>query len=188
MAQESKKELLDKIEKDAHDYEYNYHGCSRSALLALQQNFNLGGGDKLIQASALLSGGMGMMGEICGSLSGSLMAIGLAMGQYGGQNLEDREGFYRSLAAGKLFYQRFLEQEGSVLCRHLQARALGRYYPMMEPYGYKGIVEKNVYIKCAQLVGRVARLAAGFILEQREKDWADAQAENVYPYVFPEHT
>lgn len=187
MTQElSRKELLDKIEKEAYDYEYNIHGCSRSTLLALQNNLNLGGGDKLALAAGPLSGGMGMMGEACGALTGSLMAIGLAMGLRGGQDPNDREGFYRSLAAGKLFYQRFLEQEGSVLCRHLQARALGRYYPIMEPFGYKGVVEKNVYIKCATLVGRVARLATEFILEQREKDWADAQAENVYPYVFPQ--
>ena len=180
MTELSRAELLDRIQKDAYDNECTIGGCSRSTLLALQRNLNLGGGDKLALASAPLSGGVGLMGEVCGTLTGSLMAIGLAMGPYGGEDLNEPVGFYRSLAAGKLFYQRFLEQEGSVLCRHLQSRILGRYYPIMEPAGYQGIIDRDVYPKCAELVGRVARLAAEFILEQQDKQWADAEAENVY--------
>jgi C_GCAxxG_C_C family probable redox protein len=183
MAQDlSKTELLAKIEKDAYDYEFNYHGCSRSALCSLQHNLDLGGDDKVIAAASPLSGGVGLMGEVCGAITGSLMAIGMAMGKWGGQDLTNAEGLYRSLGAAKIFYQKVLEQEGSVLCRHLQARALGRYIPIMEPTMYPKLVEVNVYPKCAGLVGRVARLAAEFILEQQAKEWADAEAESLYRF------
>jgi C_GCAxxG_C_C family probable redox protein len=183
MAQElSKAELLDKIEKDAYDYEYNYHGCSRSALRSLQDNLKLGGDDTLVAAASPLGGGMGLMGEGCGAVSGSLMAIGLAMGFSGGQDITEAAGLYRSVAAGKLFCQRVVQQEGSLLCRHLQARAIGRYVPLLDPSDYPRLLNLNVYPKCAALSGRIARLAAEFILEQREKDWADAEAENPYRF------
>ncbi len=114
MAQElSGTGLLDKIEKDAYDYEFNYHGCSRSALRSLQDNLNLGGDDKLIAAASPLSGGIGLMGEVCGAITGSIMAIGMAMGKRGGQDLTNAEGVYRSVAAAKIFYQSRRPRSGS---------------------------------------------------------------------------
>lgn len=35
-------ELLNKIEKEAHDYERDFHGCSRCVLKPLQDHLNLG--------------------------------------------------------------------------------------------------------------------------------------------------
>ncbi len=101
------------------------------------------------------------MGEVCGAITGSIMAIGMAMGERGGQDLTNAEGVYQSVAAAKIFYQKVLEQEGSVLCRHLQARAIGRYIPMMEPTMYPKLVEANYYIKCSGRGGKVGRLGAG---------------------------
>jgi hypothetical protein len=43
-AQRSKEESLTLIEEAAHNYEKNHHGCSRSALMALQDHLNLGNG------------------------------------------------------------------------------------------------------------------------------------------------
>ena len=44
METSSRQELLNQIEQKAHDYERDYHGCSQSALLALQEAFKLGNG------------------------------------------------------------------------------------------------------------------------------------------------
>ena len=118
------------------------------------------------------------MGEVCGAVTGSLMAIGMAMGTRGGEDMTDPDGQYRAVAAGKIFYQKVLEQEGSTLCRHLQARALGFYLPIADPSVYPRLVEAGVYPKCSAIAGRIARLGAEFILDQLEKDWADAEAEN----------
>ena len=38
----SKEELLDRIEKEALDYEMDFHGCSRCVLKPLQDNLDLG--------------------------------------------------------------------------------------------------------------------------------------------------
>ena len=47
---QSRDELLDKIEKAAHDYERDFHGCSRCVLKPLQDHFDLGN-DASLKAS-----------------------------------------------------------------------------------------------------------------------------------------
>jgi len=72
-----KKELLEKIEQAAHNYERDYHGCSRCVLRSLQEHLNLGD-DFTLQASTPLAVGIAFQGKTCGALLGGLLAIGLA--------------------------------------------------------------------------------------------------------------
>jgi len=44
---QSRTELLDKIEKAAHDYERDFHGCSRCVLKPLQDHLGLGDNSSL---------------------------------------------------------------------------------------------------------------------------------------------
>ena len=177
----SRKELLDKIEKDASAYEENWKGCSRSVMRALCENMDLGN-DETIIASAVLAGGGGLTMDTCGALSAGMMAIALAMGSKGAtpKDPNDQEAFFRTLAAGNLFYISFLEEFGSSLCRHIQTRNLGKYYNIADPQQYKQAVAAGVYGKAAGIVGRATRLAAEFIIEQRENDWEEAQKASIY--------
>lgn len=177
----SRKELLDKIESDASEYEENWKGCSRSVMRSLCENMDLGN-DEIIIASAVLAGGGGLSMDTCGALSAGMMAIALAMGRRGAtaKDPSDHEAFFRTLAAGNLFYTRFLKEFGSSLCRHIQTRNLGKFYNIADPQQYRQAVSAGVYGKAAGIVGRAARLAAEFILEQKENDWEEAQKANIY--------
>ncbi|MBW1703390.1 MAG: C_GCAxxG_C_C family protein, partial [Deltaproteobacteria bacterium] len=73
---QSRDELLDKIEKAAHDYERDFHGCSRCVLKPLQDHLNLGD-DASLKASTTLAAGVAMRGETCGALLGGLLAVGI---------------------------------------------------------------------------------------------------------------
>ena len=61
---QSRTELLDKIEKAAHDYERDFHGCSRCVLKPLQDHLGLGD-DSSLKASTTLAAGVAMRGETC---------------------------------------------------------------------------------------------------------------------------
>jgi hypothetical protein len=75
--QKSRTELLDTIEKVAHDYERDYHGRSRCVLKPLQDHLGLGD-DSGLKASTTLAAGVAMRGETCGALLAGLLAVGVA--------------------------------------------------------------------------------------------------------------
>jgi len=165
MVQELSREgLLDKIEETAHNYERDYHGCSRCTLLALQEHLNLGD-DLTFQASTPFAGGIAFRGETCGALLGGLFAIGLATAS---KEIEDEEALFRSLAAGFRFCRRFEKEMGTTLCRDILKARLGRYFNLADPNEYEEAKKAGIYDVCPKVVGKASRLAAEFILELRE--------------------
>jgi len=72
----SREELLNKIEETAHNYEKEFHGCSRCVFKALQDHLDLGDGPTL-KASTPLAAGVAMRGETCGALLGGMLAVGI---------------------------------------------------------------------------------------------------------------
>jgi len=163
-----KEELLNKIEETAYNYEKAYTGCSRCALRAVQEHLNLGD-DSAIMAVAPLAGGIAFHGDTCGALLGGLMAVGLATAS---SNMEDQEALQASLAAGYRLHRRFVREVGSSRCRDIQTAHLGRFYNFADPKEYERFKEAGGYNECAKIVGKAARLAAGSILDLREKEEA----------------
>ena len=164
-----KAELLDRIEETAYNYEKEYHGCSRCTLLPLQQHLKLGSGSAL-KASVPLAGGIAMTGETCGALLGALLAVGLATAD---EEMGNKEAFQASLIAGFRFLKRFKKDMGSTTCRDIQIARLGRYYNMADPQEYQEFAKAGAYVECSKVVARASRLAAEFILEQREREAAN---------------
>ncbi len=161
----SKEKLLDKIEEAAHNYERDYHGCSRCVLLALQEHLNLGDGSTF-QASTTLAAGIAMRGETCGALLGGLLAVGLAVAS---PNIEDREAATNTMASGYFYLRRFVREIGSSQCRDIQMIRLGRFFNIVDPKEYELSIEAGAYRECPKVVGKAARIAANFILEMRER-------------------
>ena len=69
-----------------------------------------------LKVAAAFGGGMGGMGEVCGSVTGALMAIGLKYGKA-------REGDQAAAATTERlvleFVNRFRARHGSIICREL---------------------------------------------------------------------
>lgn len=162
MAQEiSKEELLDRIEKTAHDYEAKYHGCSRCVMQALLDHVKLG--DSLaFKASIPLAGGVGMRGETCGAMIAGLLALGIALGK---EDIKD-EDWMESLRAGYRLCRRFEKEIGSTSCREIQRARLGRAFNLADPKDYEEFAKAGGYVECPKVVGKAARLAAEMIIEQ----------------------
>ena len=163
-AQGSKEESLTLIEEAAHSYEKNHHGCSRSALKALQDHLNLGDG-LIFKASTPLAAGIAMRGETCGALLAGLLAVGIVTAS---ENIEDEEAFNQSMIAGFRLVRRFEKEFGSITCGELQKRRLGRPFNMADPDDYQEFIKAGGYVECPQLVGKAARLIAEFIWDLQE--------------------
>ncbi|MBW1780937.1 MAG: C_GCAxxG_C_C family protein [Deltaproteobacteria bacterium] len=157
--------LLDRIEKEAHNYEKDFHGCSRCVLKPLQTHLNLGDVATL-KASTPLAAGVAMRGETCGAFLGGLLAVGIATAS---SDIKDTDALTNSLASGFRF-ARIVEKElGSTNCTTIQTDKLGRYYNIADPEQYEAFIKAGGYVSCSKVVGKIARLAAQFILDYQER-------------------
>jgi C_GCAxxG_C_C family probable redox protein len=161
----SRAELLDKIEKEAHAYERDFHGCSRCVLKPLQDNLDLGD-DASLKASTTLAAGVAMRGETCGALLGGLLAVGIATAS---EDLKDVNALTNSLAAGFRLARNVEKEFGTTNCTKIQTDKLGRFYSLADPEQYKAFIEAGGYRECPKVVGRIARMTAEFILDYRDK-------------------
>lgn len=71
-----------------------------------------------VRAACAFGGGMARSGNVCGAVSGALIALGLA---YGHPVPGDPAGKKRTYAVTKEFLAHFAELNGSLLCRELLA-------------------------------------------------------------------
>jgi C_GCAxxG_C_C family probable redox protein len=162
----SREELLNKIEETAHDYEKEFHGCSRCVFKALQDHLELGDGTSL-KASTPLAAGIAMRGETCGALIGGLLAVGIVTAK---EDLKDSNALNNSLAAGFRLARKVEKEFGTTNCTKIQTDRLGRFYSLADPEQYKAFIEAGGYIECPKVVGKIARMTAEFILDYLEKN------------------
>ena len=162
---ENREKLLDEIEQMAIEYEVKYRGCSQCVLEVLDKQLKLNSG-LTTQAASTLSGGVTLKGEVCGAVSGSLLAIGLALGR---KNVEEGQpGLIDGLRAGRKFWKAFEEEFGSCICKGLQEQVAGRTFNLAYVKDYEAWLEAGGEESCPKFVGKAARIAAEIILEGRE--------------------
>ena len=163
--QVSKEELLDRIEKSAHDYEARYRGCSRCVMKSLLEHLKLGDG-AVFRAATPLAAGIAMRGETCGALIAGMMALGLVLAS---EDIEDEPRWMEAMRASYRLWRRFEEEIGDTSCRQIQIVRLGRAYNLADIEEYEEFIKAGACEVCSTVVGKAARLAAQMILEQSEK-------------------
>ena len=162
---QSREELLDRIEKEAQDYERDFHGCSRCVLKPLQDRLNLGD-DRSLKASTPMAAGVAMRGETCGALLGGLMAVGLATAS---EDMSDTGALRNSLASGFRLARKVEKAFGTTSCTRIQTDKLGQFYSLADPGQYQAFIDAGGYSECSKVCGKIARMTAEFILEYWDK-------------------
>lgn len=69
-----------------------------------------------LRIGSAFGGGMGLMGETCGAVTGAFMIIGL---KYGATGAENRESKIKTYELVKKFTERFKARNDSIICREL---------------------------------------------------------------------
>jgi len=133
-------------EKKAHDYFTSGFNCAEAVLMATAESRMDCVDKEHAKAASALGGGIGgTREEVCGALSGGVLAIGLLYGRTEpGVDVD----FAKDLAAE--FRARFLEKFGTTKCGVL-----------LEQFG-----EQENDEKCAELTGAVAGLLSDLLDER----------------------
>jgi len=95
-----------------------------------------------------------------------LLAVGAATAS---DELDDAETLTNSLAAGFRFVRRVEKELGSTICTKIQTDRLGKFYSIADPEQYQAFIDAGGYVECPKVVGKIARMAAEFILDYKEK-------------------
>lgn len=165
-AHQDMQELLDKIDREAAQYERKFHACGRSTLMALVLNLDLTDErciDAALRAAIPFSGGIAGTRNHCGALLGGIMAIGLASVKRDPREAAEQER-KTAMARSKRLYRRFEKEIGHVRCFDIREVGIGRCFDTSDPGELRRFEEAGGFVFCSGVVGKAARMAAEVIL------------------------
>lgn len=133
--------------------------CAQSVFCVFAQEGGLSREKALLIASCF-GGGM-RCGEVCGAVTGALMAIGLNFGFTSMQNPADKA---RSNALAVYFEEQFIAKKQSILCREL----LG--YDLSDPEELAQITEQGLFGSiCPQMITEAVRIVEKMVADQNKE-------------------
>lgn len=162
-----KQEILERVQKRAEEYEFLTHSCAKGSALAVMEEFGLGNIEIITALSSFP--GIAGTGEVCGGVSGGLIAIGL---YFGSDNPLDYEATTQSVNHSRQFLTLFQKELGSTKCRDIQEAVIfGRFMDSRaSAENREAFIREGGYEKCALPTGIGARLAAQVIIESMDDE------------------
>lgn len=133
----------------------NGYNCSQSVILAFEDILPVEK-SQLSKISSPFGGGMGRLREVCGSVSGMFMIVGLLYGYDGPEKGQRKTDLYTRVQ--ELAHQ-FEEKHGSIVCRELLGLNIRHDVPIPEAR------TKNYYKKrpCPEIIGDAAEILEAYI-------------------------
>jgi len=161
-----KPETRERIYRTAFEYEANYGGCAQCVLCALRDTVLGEAIDPaaIQSATALMAGGV-RSGNACGAFNGALMAIACVTGRHP-SDMTNKQAVADTLVPGRKLYQKFMDEYGSVLCRDIQYKIMGKSYRMYDPEDMERFLADGGHDdKCTSVVGKAAVWTAEILEE-----------------------
>lgn len=181
---DEERKLLDRIGKQAHDYQLKYRGCPQTTLLTLQENLGIGDLWSFKAATAFTAGVAGKGVGPCGVLIAGMMAIGMAFGraalEEAGAPREGGRGAPSNLSrtsdlCRELWSKFTSEFEGKWACFDIQEIYFGKRMdptaPEMQPLKATGEFYDKLSKEASDVAGKGARLAAEIIIREMKRDY-----------------
>lgn len=142
-----------RVEKARELFKQGYN-CSQAVVLAYNDIIPI---DKkqLATISAVFGGGMGRLGEVCGSVSGMFMVSSFVVDASNPQEAESKKKSYETV---QLLAKQFTQHNGSIVCRELLGLVTKHDEPSPEKKGkeyYKKRPCSEYVGYCAELVGKL---------------------------------
>lgn len=138
---------------------YDGYNCTQSVVLAFEDMIPFEK-EALLRMVSPLGGGMGRLREVCGSVSGMFLVLGMVCGYSDPKAVQEKKELYAKVQqlAGK-----FEEQNGSIVCREL----LGLSEKRQEPIPEARTAEYYKKRPCPELIGMAAQIMDDFIRENK---------------------
>ena len=133
----------------------NGYNCSQSIILAFEDLLPMEK-SQLLKISSPFGGGMGRLREVCGSVSGMFMIVGLLYGYDGPETGQKKPELYTRVQE---LAHRFEEKHGSIVCRELLGLSVRHDVPIPEAR------TKDYYRKrpCPEIIGDAAEILEAYI-------------------------
>ncbi len=159
---ENKEKILDRIQLHAEQNNYMLKNCAQSTALALMEEFGLGNME-IIKALTPFPGIAGT-GNVCGGVTGSLVAFGL---YFGSDDRFDSEAVRSTIAKAQQFIVSFKEKIGYIYCADiLEKITIGfKINPGESDEEMMTFVGEKGFEKCGLPPGIGSKLAAEFIID-----------------------
>ena len=165
---ESKEQILDKAYKLAYKYEAERGSCPQCVLAALHEIFNISD-PETIKAADAMAGGTALSTEgTCGALVGGLLAISSIVGRTY-KDFSEGKRRRRVFQYAKKFYDKFVKEYGSPVCKNIHKKLFGRAFNLLDPKDYQEFDKAGAHVdKCTSVSGNAARWAAEIILDLKK--------------------
>lgn len=157
-----KAEILDRLQLRAEEYNFILKNCAQATALALLEEFGLGSME-IVKALTPFPG-IGGTGEICGGITGSLIAFGLF---FGSDDRLDYEAMNRTIMTAQKFMAFFEDAIGHLYCSDIiETVTLGhRLNPGESEEAMMTFSKEKGFEKCGLPPGIGVRLAAEFMID-----------------------
>lgn len=134
------------------------YNCSQSIVLAFEDMLPV---DKTIlsKMASSFGGGMGRLREVCGSVTGMFMVVGLLYGYDGPETSQVKADHYARIQE---LAHRFEEKHGSIVCREMLGLNVRHDIPVPEARTAEYYKKRP----CAEIIGDAAEILEQFINEQ----------------------
>jgi C_GCAxxG_C_C family probable redox protein len=161
-----KDEKLEYLRRQAEENNYVLKNCAQSTALALMEEFGVGNME-IVKALAAFPG-IASSGEVCGGITGSLIALGLC---FGGDDRLDLAPVGKTIGLGREFMDRFEKEVGCTHCADILERiVLGhRLNPGESDESMATYAAEKGFEKCCLLPGTGAAIAAELIVENLKR-------------------
>jgi C_GCAxxG_C_C family probable redox protein len=158
----NKEQILDRVQRRAEEYNFVTKNCAQGTALALMEEFGLGSME-IIKALTPFPG-IGGTGEICGGITGSLIAFGL---YFGSDDRLDFMAMNETIMTSQKFMAFFEGELGHLYCADIiEMVILGhRLNPGDSEEAMMTFSMEKGFEKCGLPPGIGARLAAEFIID-----------------------
>ena len=152
------KKSADEVAKELFE---NGYSCSQAVVGAFAEELEMDF-ETLMKISSSFGGGMGRLREVCGSVSGMFMVMGLKHGYSDPEDYELKKEHYERIQE---LAKEFRDENGSYVCRELLSLGKGNSDPSPE-------VRNEKYYKkrpCSELVAYAAKMTDDYLREKEVK-------------------
>lgn len=141
--------------ESARSYFLEGYNCAQALVLAFHEDLGI---DKKTAASmaSAFGGGMGRLREVCGTVSGMFLVLGLLQGYSDPKDQDGKKALYEQVQA---LANTFRDHNGSILCREL----LGLDHPSDPPSPSARTPEYYKKRPCAELAADAAEILENFL-------------------------
>ncbi|MFQ3621855.1 MAG: C-GCAxxG-C-C family protein [Spirochaetales bacterium] len=151
-------------------YEKEFRGCAQCVIAALQDTLGVRNRDTdfIFKSATGLAGGVAQETDgHCGAYSGGAMMIGYFLGRER-ENFADPEKIrLRTSALVSKLHKKFIETYGTVTCREIHTKIMGRPFYIKDPEELRKFDEAGAHTdKCTSVVGNAARWTVEILLEE----------------------